>query len=128
MEFCSVCDNMYYIKTDKENKSNLVYYCKNCNNEEKKDLKGNNCVYTSSYTANKYFDIKDHVNKYTHLDPTLPRVDNIPCPNAGCITNKGKGNKEVIYIKYDSENMKYLYLCVECNTCWSNGLDTVKIE
>jgi hypothetical protein len=116
------------MKTDKENKSNLIYWCKNCNHEEKKNLKGNNCVYTSSYTTNKYFDVKYHINKYTHLDPTLPRVNNVPCPNADCSSNKDGEHKEVIYKKYDEENMKFLYLCVKCKTCWRNDLDSVKIE
>ena len=26
--------------------------------------------------------------------------------------------KEVLYIKYDPENMKYLYMCVNCGTSW----------
>ena len=129
MEFCSICDNMYRIGTNKEDKSSLIYWCKNCNHEEKKDLKGNNCVYISSYTTNKYFNTKDYVNKYTHLDPTLPRVNNIICPNNNCITNLDeKIEKEVIYIKYDSENMKYLYLCVNCKMCWGNDVDTIKID
>ena len=27
-------------------------------------------------------------------------------------------DKEVIYVKYDPENMKYLYICVNCGTSW----------
>ena len=26
--------------------------------------------------------------------------------------------QEVIYIRYDDTNMKYVYLCVHCNTTW----------
>jgi len=29
-----------------------------------------------------------------------------------------KVNSEVIYIRYDDINMKYLYVCVHCNTIW----------
>lgn len=29
-----------------------------------------------------------------------------------------KPNREVLYIKYDPENMKYLYMCVNCGTSW----------
>jgi hypothetical protein len=75
------------------------------------------------------------VNKYTKLDPTLPRVTNVLCPNEGCTKNeKGsdkrsekKGeekrsdkDKEIICIRSDDINMKYMYLCAECDTTWSN--------
>jgi hypothetical protein len=55
------------------------------------------------------------VNEYTKFDPTLPRIHNIPCPNPECATKEGK---EVIYIRYDDTNLKYLYLCTECDKLW----------
>ena len=27
---------------------------------------------------------------------------------------------EVVYIKYDSENMKFMYVCTVCNRAWKN--------
>lgn len=30
-------------------------------------------------------------------------------------------NREIIFIKYDSVNMKYLYICSTCNTSWKNN-------
>ena len=27
-------------------------------------------------------------------------------------------DKEVMYVKYDPENMKYIYICVNCGTSW----------
>lgn len=125
MKFCPICNNMYYIKTDKADKQHIVYWCKNCTHEEKNELKDNNCIYSANYTTDHIISYKDYINKYTHLDPTLPRVNNIPCPNKDCVSNHGK-DKEVIYIKYDNHNMKYLYLCVQCQTCWKNDLDSMK--
>jgi DNA-directed RNA polymerase subunit M/transcription elongation factor TFIIS len=29
-----------------------------------------------------------------------------------------ENNREVIYIRYDDTNMKYVYLCVHCDTTW----------
>lgn len=29
-----------------------------------------------------------------------------------------KANREVLYIRYDDINMKYVYVCVHCNTIW----------
>ena len=40
------------------------------------------------------------INKYTKLDPTLPRINNVLCPNADCATNKDDSPREIIYIRY----------------------------
>ena len=32
--------------------------------------------------------------------------------------NNGNNGREVIYIRYDDVNMKYVYLCVRCDTTW----------
>lgn len=127
MEFCPICENMYYIKSDKNDKQHLIYWCKNCSNEEKKDLKGNNCIYSNNYTSNQVISFSDYINKYTYLDPTLPRVNNIPCPNKNCESHSSSDNREIIYIKYDISNMKYLYLCCKCKTSWTNNIDSVSI-
>lgn len=121
MQFCSICNNMYYIKTVPDDKQHLVYYCKNCTHEEKKELKNNNCISTNNFNNSFAINYDDYINKFTHLDPTLPRVNNIPCPNTECSSNKND-DKEVIYIKYDNSNMKYLYLCTKCQYCWKNDI------
>jgi len=58
------------------------------------------------------------INKYTKLDPTLPRISKILCPNAECETNTHETPREIIYIRYDDVNMKYIYLCSSCDTVW----------
>ena len=58
------------------------------------------------------------INKYTKLDPTLPRINTILCPNPNCGTNTDDIPKEIIYIRYDDTNMKYVYLCSTCDTVW----------
>ena len=58
------------------------------------------------------------INKYTKLDPTLPRINNILCPNPDCQTNTEDHPRQIIYIRYDDINMKYVYLCVHCDTTW----------
>ena len=54
------------------------------------------------------------------MDPTIPRVYNMECPNADCKTNKDNASKEVLYIRYDDENMKYVYMCCICDFIWKN--------
>ncbi len=120
MEFCKLCDNMLYIKrevTDEQDK--LINYCKNCSNSV--ELKSDNksiLIFENNYEKEK-INYKLFVNPYIKYDPTLPRVNNLVCPNAKCTKKKNQDN-EVIYIKYDNENMKYLYYCVYCEEFWVN--------
>jgi DNA-directed RNA polymerase subunit M/transcription elongation factor TFIIS len=53
-------------------------------------------------------------------DPTLPRVNNIPCPNPSCTRAADQANR-VIYVKYDDRNMLYVYFCEHCQHFWRNG-------
>ena len=120
MEFCKLCDNMLFIKrevTDEQDK--LINYCKNCSNSV--ELKSDNksiLIFENNYEKEK-INYKLFVNPYIKYDPTLPRVNNLVCPNAKCTKKKNQDN-EVIYIKYDNENMKYLYYCVYCEEFWVN--------
>ena len=34
MRFCIQCNNMYYIRLSDNDGGNLIYYCRNCGNEE----------------------------------------------------------------------------------------------
>jgi DNA-directed RNA polymerase subunit M/transcription elongation factor TFIIS len=108
---------MYYIRIDAENPNKLIYYCRNCGNEDKLLTTDNVCI--SSTQIKKGEQGFSHIiNKYTKLDPTLPRVSKILCPNPECGTNKKDEKREIIYIRYDDTNMKYIYLCSTCDTIW----------
>ena len=120
MHFCDKCDNMYYIRISDEddNGNNLIYYCRNCGNEDDNLTKSNICVSKTQLKKNeqKYNHI---INEYTKLDPTLPRINTIKCPNSDCSSNNEDGTpREVIYIRYDDVNMLYIYLCANCDIVW----------
>ena len=117
MHFCSNCKNMYYIKIDEDNPNSLLYYCRNCGNEDSLITEDNICVSkTQIKKGEKSF--SHFINKYTKLDPTLPRVNNILCPNKDCTTNTKNEAREIIYIRYDDLNINYVYLCSTCDTTW----------
>lgn len=117
MHFCSNCKNMYYIKIDEDNPNSLLYYCRNCGNEDNLITEDNICVSkTQIKKSEKSF--SHIINKYTKLDPTLPRVSNILCPNKDCPTNTKSEPREIIYIRYDDVNINYVYLCSTCDTTW----------
>lgn len=117
MHFCSKCQNMYYIRIDSTDPNKLEYYCRNCGNEDKLLATENVCV--SKIQIKKSEQSFNHIiNKYTKLDPTLPRMNTILCPNSDCDTNTKNKEREIIYIRYDEVNVKYVYLCSICDTVW----------
>jgi len=120
MRFCSCCQNMYYIRINSDNTNKLVYYCRNCGNEDTQVNTDNICV--SKTQIKKSDQTFNHIiNKYTKLDPTLPRINKILCPNPECLTNTEGVPREIIYIRYDDTNMKFVYLCSTCDTVWQTN-------
>jgi len=108
---------MYYISIDPDDSKKLVYYCRNCGNKDS-DLSIENVTVSKIQLKKSQQEFSHIINKYTKLDPTLPRVTKILCPNADCDTNKEDTPREIIYIRYDNQNMKYVYLCSTCDTVW----------
>ena len=144
MHFCNQCGNMYYVKILKqENESGesnndeaLIYYCRKCGNEDSELYKNtNNLCVSKTHIIGETQDFKNIINEYTKHDPTLPRINTIDCPNKDCMTNKTKNiggenssqeddknqiEKEIIYLRYDNSNMKFIYLCTTCDNVWTN--------
>mgnify|MGYP006278143157 CR=1 FL=1 len=118
MLFCDVCENMMYITLDEENK--LQYKCKNCMNalDASSAERDQSLVLRKSYIDDetKY---KQYVNPNIKYDPTLPRVNAIPCANPNCTKPRGEDN-EVIYVKYDKDNLRFMYYCCFCETFWKS--------
>ena len=120
MHFCSVCQNMYYISIDANDTNKLIYYCRNCGNKDT-TLSVENVTVLKVQLKKSEQEFGHIINKYTKLDPTLPRVNNILCPNTECSTNGHEHEheqREIIYIRYDDVNMKYVYMCSTCDTVW----------
>lgn len=118
MHFCNKCDNMYYIRISTDDENKLIYYCRNCGHEDTELTKDNICVSKTQLkrSEQKYNHI---INEYTKQDPTLPRIYNMNCPNAVCKTNTEENEKpEILYIRYDENNLKYIYMCSTCDTTW----------
>ena len=137
MHFCSNCHNMYYLKiveNEETENTTLAYYCRNCGHSDTMLMTENNCVSNTQIkrTEQNYSHI---INEYTKHDPTLPRINTIHCPNPACESNmveeegaeKNEGQElsskkhEIIYIRYDDVNMKYMYICNVCDAEWKSG-------
>ena len=122
MKFCTQCDNMYYIGIDEKNTNELIYYCRNCKHIDDTLSTEGACIIDTHSQNNANFN--HTINKYTKMDPTLPRVYNIKCPNVECKSNKHEGDykfPEVIYMRYDDANMKYVYICNDCDNKWKTS-------
>ena len=62
------------------------------------------------------------LNEFTRQDPRLPHIrKTIKCPDPACKSNHGETESDVIYIKYDSVNMLYMYICDVCGYQWRSG-------
>jgi DNA-directed RNA polymerase subunit M/transcription elongation factor TFIIS len=127
MKFCERCNNMLYLRVAQDV---LRYYCKSCEqvpaenasssggdnpiilHEEQEGLEGI-CVHNKQ-TDDLHTPYK---SKYIAYDPTLPRTHDIHCVNPSCQRPSDKLS-EVIYVLYDSDNMKYIYYCCHCGTFW----------
>ena len=124
MKFCNSCENMLYIRLLKEDSNKLVYYCRNCGETYDQINEDNICVVNSNINNNNNIYLQD-INEYTKLDPTLPRTQNIKCPNQNCSSNSKDNteniNNEVIYLRYDDQNLNYIYICSHCDTIWKSN-------
>lgn len=133
MHFCTECGNMYYIRLSGENKDKLTYYCRKCGheNDEIVGLEENICVSHTDIKESKS-SYEHIINKYTKLDPTLPHIHNMTCPNVACPSNTtGNESKDgdsplksdILYLRYDDANMKFVYICSYCDTVWKSADD-----
>ena len=63
------------------------------------------------------------INEYTKLDPTIPRIKTIKCPNSDCECNKEKGiETDILYVRNNDEKLSYVYMCCHCDTTWNSGV------
>ena len=117
MHFCSKFDNMYYLRLSESESNKLIHYCRNCGDEEIITNNESICISNSELIQNdqKY---KYIINKYTKLDPSLPRTNTIKCPNQSCPSNSEESTREIIYVRYDDDNVKYIYICSTCDFSW----------
>lgn len=126
MKFCQVCENMLYISISKvdEDVMKLTYSCKHCGFATFADDLGEGSGDSSVVLSTDYSDdqtvYKQFVSPYIANDPTLPRTSDIACPNGGC-PKAADAENEVIFVKYDPVNLKYLYHCMHCRTFWKTG-------
>ena len=112
MEFCSVCENMLYLKLSKDEDATLSHYCRRCGNEKAAGAAAT-CAYSVTLRRDDAASLQP-ITDYTRHDPTLPVAHDMSCPTEGCAEPDS-----VRYIRYDDVAMKYIYLCSVCSRTWT---------
>ena len=143
MRFCPVCENMLYISIrsdgagdvgaegadggDRDTSLKLTYSCKHCGfSTPASELRRRDggaddpSVVLSTDYSDDQTSYKQFATPYISHDPTLPRVNDIVCPSDSCTKPPDAAN-EVIFVKYDPVNLKYLYHCMHCSVFWKTG-------
>ncbi len=114
MDFCDICDNMLYIKhvVKDDKNSSVEYFCKFCGNKKLFEPK-----LISRVSFKDKHGVEDLVGEDMIYDNTLPHVHTVACINKDCKRPDGEKN-DVILLRYDMNNSKYLYYCVHCKEKW----------
>jgi DNA-directed RNA polymerase subunit M/transcription elongation factor TFIIS len=118
IKLCDDCNNLMDFCLDLD--KNPLYLCTRCNKKENiSDIKNINIEF------NKEMCLKEiiNTNPYLHLDNTLPTLNNqnIKCINSNCQSHK-ENKTDIKYIKYDEQNIKFIYICNVCGQKWSSDL------
>ena len=114
IRFCPTCRYYLFLQAST---NTLQRLCRNCGYTET-DEKGGLVMEQSSETSEGY---KILVNEFTRYDVRLPHiVKTLRCPEPVCKSNQGSAESDILYIKYDPANLKYLYICTSCGFQWTS--------
>ena len=117
MSYFKMCPICKYALTIRVNDQSLYLECKDCAYSEQ--TKGGLVHETLvKETNSKSYEIL--VNEFTRQEPTLPYMKDLKCHNSNCPSNLGSQEKKVYYLKYNDIEMKYIYLCANCDQTWTS--------
>ena len=111
MKFCILCQNMYFIMVADD--GILKYFCRNCSHIDETEKPEE--VFSKLIQDNTAASYEHVINKYTKFDPTLPSIQG-KCQNPSC--ESGDQDARIVYIRYDQEQMKFVFLCTVCDHSW----------
>ena len=129
MRFCPVCDYCLFLKPMTASRVedevapfvSVDLLCRKCGYTEPMKPKSTADALILETTINvSKQKMVSQLNEYTKLDPTLPHLKTIPCPNEECESNMDESLRDILYIKVDAKNMKYQYSCLVCEKQWSS--------
>ncbi len=127
MRFCPVCSYYLFLQgavsEDPAAPRELQLLCRHCGYSEPMKPKSADdalILETTFATSASQKQTSTAFNEYTKLDPTLPHLKTIACPNQACPSQADPATRDILYIKTDAKNLKYQYCCKVCNTQWGS--------
>lgn len=123
MRFCPVCSYYLSLKVRPEGERGVDLLCRHCGYKEEMRPKSSEealILEMNFAAAASQKQTTSQLNEYTKLDPTLPRLKSIACPNQACPTQADPALRDILYIKTDPKNLKYQYACTVCSTQWGS--------
>jgi DNA-directed RNA polymerase subunit M/transcription elongation factor TFIIS len=93
----------------------LTRVCRNCGHQEEEGTGG--LIVEKLVQEKSSEGYKVLLNEFTRLDNTYPHTKMLKCPN-GARGSNGGAERDVIYLKYDTMNLKFVYICNVCGEQW----------
>jgi hypothetical protein len=103
--------------------STLTLSCRHCGFTEPMNPKTSEeaLILETTFSATKsQKQTTSSLNEYTKLDPTLPHLKTIACPNATCASQADPSKRDILYMRTDQKNLKFQYSCTVCDTQWGS--------
>jgi hypothetical protein len=100
----------------------LQLLCRHCGFKEPMKPKSaeDALILETTFATTKAKQTTSAINEYTKLDPTLPHLKTISCPNQACPSQSDPALRDILYVKTDAKNLKYQYCCTVCDTEWAS--------
>ena len=115
IRFCTVCDNYLYLQVEGE-KQVLQRICRNCGFRDTEDQGG---LVSEMHIEQRAAEGYTLINEFTLKDKRLPHLYNtMKCINDKCPSALPGKESDIVYIKYDIENLRYIYMCYICQATW----------
>ena len=115
IRFCTVCDNYLYLQVEGETQT-LQRICRNCGFKDTEDQGG---LVSEMHIEQRAAEGYTLINEFTLKDKRLPHLYNtMKCINATCPSAAPGKESDIVYIKYDTENLRYIYMCYICQATW----------
>lgn len=106
---------MLYLRTDADG---TVYVCKNCAYTENVSHGGSPLCITDTKSFDDSVKYMRYVTPLLLSDPTMPHVSNIACQNESECSRPKDSAHDVVVVKYDYDNLRYMYMCAHCGVAW----------
>jgi DNA-directed RNA polymerase subunit M/transcription elongation factor TFIIS len=102
----------------------LQYECRHCHHVDE-TTESTSIMVLDNKSAHANDDKTSIISEFTKYDPTIPRLHNLPCPNAACESHTpefGKGMPEILYLRENDEKIMYVYMCCVCDHIWKHSM------